>query len=38
MTLESSGALLPERVLKEATKILGEELNEIKELLKAEQQ
>ena len=38
MTLESSGALPPERVLKEATKILGQELNEIEELLKAEQQ
>jgi len=38
MTIESSGALPPERVLKEATKILGQELNEIEELLKAEQQ
>jgi predicted DNA-binding transcriptional regulator len=38
MNIESSGALPPERVLKEATKILGKELNEIEELLKAEPQ
>ncbi len=38
MNIESTGALPPERVLKEATKILGKELNEIEELLKAEPQ
>jgi DNA-directed RNA polymerase subunit D len=38
MNIESTGALPPERVLKEATKILGKELNELEELLKAEPQ
>ena len=38
MNIESTGALPPERVLKEATKILGKELNEFEELLKAEPQ
>jgi DNA-directed RNA polymerase subunit D len=38
MNIESSGALPPERVLQEATKILGKELNELEELLKAEKQ
>ena len=38
MNIESTGALPPERVLKEATKNLGKQLNEIEELLKAEQQ
>jgi DNA-directed RNA polymerase subunit D len=38
MNIESTGALPPERVLKEATKTLGKELNELEELLKAEPQ
>jgi predicted DNA-binding transcriptional regulator len=38
MNVESTGALPPERVLKEATKILGKELDELEELLKAEPQ
>jgi hypothetical protein len=38
MTIESTGALPPERILQEATKILGKQLNEIDELLKAESQ
>ncbi|MGD0451498.1 MAG: DNA-directed RNA polymerase subunit D [Candidatus Bathyarchaeia archaeon] len=38
MNIESTGALPPERVLKEATKILGKELNELEELIKAEPQ
>lgn len=38
MTIESTGALPPERILQEATKTLGKELNEIEELLKAESQ
>ena len=36
MNIESTGALPPERVLKEATKMLGKQLNEFEELLKAE--
>jgi DNA-directed RNA polymerase subunit D len=38
MSIESTGALPPERILKEATKTLGKQLNEMDELLKAEQQ
>ena len=38
MNIESTGALPPERVLKEATKILGKQLDEFEELLKAEPQ
>jgi DNA-directed RNA polymerase subunit D len=38
MSIESTGALPPERVLKEATKLLGEQLNEFEEQIKAEQQ
>ena len=38
MNIESTGALPPERVLKEATKTLGKQLNEFEELLKAEPQ
>jgi hypothetical protein len=38
MTIESTGALPPERVLREATKTLDKELNELGELLKAEPQ
>ena len=38
MNIESTGALPPERILKEATKILGKQLNEFEELLKVEQQ
>ncbi len=38
MNIESTGALLPERVLKEATKLLGKQLNEFEELIKAEDQ
>jgi DNA-directed RNA polymerase subunit D len=38
MNIESTGALPPERVLKEATKLLGKQLNEFKEQIKAEQQ
>ena len=38
MTIESTGALPPERVLQEATKILGKQLNEFEEQIKAEQQ
>jgi DNA-directed RNA polymerase subunit D len=38
MNIESTGALPPERILKEATKQLGKELNELEELLKAEPQ
>jgi len=38
LTIESTGALPPERVLKEATKLLGKQLNEFEEQIKAEQQ
>ena len=38
MNIESTGALPPERVLKEATKLLGKQLNEFEEQIKAEQQ
>ena len=38
LNIESTGALPPERILKEATKILGKQLDEMDELLKAEQQ
>jgi DNA-directed RNA polymerase subunit D len=38
MSIESTGALPPERVLKEATKLLGKQLNEFEEQIKAEQQ
>ena len=36
MNIESTGALPPERVLKEATKLLGKQLDEFEELVKAE--
>jgi hypothetical protein len=36
MNIESTGALTPERVLKEATKLLGKQLDEFEELVKAE--
>jgi len=38
MNIESTGALPPERILKEAAKTLGKQLNEFEELVKAEQQ
>ena len=38
INVESTGALPPERVLKEATKLLGKQLNEFEEQIKAEQQ
>jgi len=38
LNLESTGALPPERVLQEATKILGQQLKEFEEQLKVEQQ
>lgn len=38
MNLESTGALPPERVLQEATKILGKQLSEFEELVKVEKQ
>jgi len=38
MNIESTGALPPERILREATKTLGKQLNEVEELVKAEQQ
>ena len=38
MNIESTGALPPERILKEAAKTLGNQLNELEELVKAEQQ
>lgn len=38
MNIESTGALPPERILQEATKTLGKELNEIEQLIKAEPQ
>jgi DNA-directed RNA polymerase subunit D len=38
MNIESTGALPPERILQEATKTLGKQLNEFEELLKAEPQ
>ncbi len=38
MNVESTGALPPERVLKEATKLLAKQLNEFEEQIKAEQQ
>jgi hypothetical protein len=37
MGIESTGALPPERILKEATETLGKQLDEIEEALKAEQ-
>ncbi len=37
MNIESTGALPPERVLKEATKLLGKQLNDFEEQIKAEQ-
>jgi len=37
MNIESTGALPPECVLKEAYKLLGKQLNEFEELIKAEQ-
>jgi DNA-directed RNA polymerase subunit D len=37
MNIESTAALSPERVLKEATKTLGKQLDEFEELIKAEQ-
>jgi DNA-directed RNA polymerase alpha subunit len=36
MNIESTGALPPERILKEATKILDKQLNEFEEQLKVE--
>ena len=36
MNIESTGVLLPERILQEATKTLGKQLNEFEQLLKAE--
>ena len=38
MSIESTGALPPERVLREATKLLGKQLNEFEEQIKAEPQ
>jgi DNA-directed RNA polymerase subunit D len=38
MNIESTGALPPERVLQEATKLLGKQLNEFEEQIKAEPQ
>jgi DNA-directed RNA polymerase subunit D len=38
MNIESTGALPPERILTEATKILGKQLEEFEEQIKAEQQ
>ena len=38
MNVESTGALPPESVLKEAMKILGKQLNEFEDQIKAEQQ
>jgi DNA-directed RNA polymerase subunit D len=38
MTLESTGALPPERVLQEATKILDKQLKEFEEQLKVAQE
>jgi len=38
MNIESTGALPPERVLKEATKLLGKQLEEFESQIKAEQQ
>jgi hypothetical protein len=35
MNIESTGALPPERVLKEATKLLGKQLDEFEEQIKA---
>jgi DNA-directed RNA polymerase subunit D len=37
LNIESTGALPPERVLKEATKLLGKQLDEFETLIKAEQ-
>jgi DNA-directed RNA polymerase subunit D len=37
MNIESTGALPPERVLKEASKLLGKQLNEFEKQIKAEQ-
>lgn len=37
MNIESTGALPPDRILKEATKLLGKQLNEFEEQLKAEE-
>jgi len=38
MNIESTGAIPPERVLKETAKLLGNQLNEFEEQIKAEQQ
>jgi hypothetical protein len=38
LNLESTGALPPERVLQEATKILGQQLREFEEQAKVEKQ
>jgi len=38
LNIESTGALPPERVLKEATKLLGKQLEEFESQIKAEQQ
>lgn len=38
MSIESTGALPPERVLREATKLLGKQLNEFEDQIKAEPQ
>jgi predicted DNA-binding transcriptional regulator len=38
MNIESTGALPPERILQEATKTLGKQLDEIEHLLEAEPQ
>ena len=38
MNIESTSALPPERVLKEATKLLGKQLNEFEEQIKADPQ
>jgi len=38
MNIESTGVLPPERILQEATRTLGKQLNELEELLKAEPQ
>jgi ferredoxin len=36
MNIETNGVLPPERILQEATKILGKQLNEVEEQLKVE--
>jgi DNA-directed RNA polymerase alpha subunit len=38
MNIESTGALPPERVLQEATKILGKQLKEFEDQIKVEKQ